>query len=274
MSPAPAPGAPGFQAIRFQGRALDIEYRIIPAARPDAEWLVFLHEGLGSLSMWKDWPERLCAAVQCRGLVYSRAGYGASTPRAPGERWPVEFMHRQADEALPALLDALGLGAEKPILFGHSDGASIALLHAALHPGRVRAVAVAAPHIFVEDVTLASIERARAAYLHTDLPHRLGRYHQDPDSAFWGWNDVWLDPAFRDWNIEPALADIRCPVLAIQGRDDEYGTLKQIYGIRRKLPQTELCIIEQCGHSPHKDQPAAVLEAMAAFVGRLRDSRG
>ena len=108
MSPAPAPGAPGFQAIRFQGRALDIEYRIIPAARPDAEWLVFLHEGLGSLSMWKDWPERLCAAVQCRGLVYSRAGYGASTPRAPGERWPVEFMHRQADEALPALLERGG----------------------------------------------------------------------------------------------------------------------------------------------------------------------
>jgi pimeloyl-ACP methyl ester carboxylesterase len=178
-------------------------------------------------------------------------------------------MHAQARDALPALFKALDVDDERPILFGHSDGGSIALLYAAMFPDRVQAIAVAAPHIFVEDITIANIEAAREAYLTTDLPRKLGRHHDDPDSAFWGWNDIWLNPDFRDWNIEEYLGDIRCPVLAIQGEDDEYGTLDQIHGIQRRAPQTQLCIIPHCGHSPHKDQPATVIDALNGFLETL-----
>jgi pimeloyl-ACP methyl ester carboxylesterase len=265
MPSTPRPN-PATTPIRFHGRSLDIEYRLIPAARPDAGLLVFLHEGLGSVALWKDWPDALCAATGRRGLVFSRYGYGASTPRPPEEHWPVEFMHDQAREALPALFASLGLEHERPILFGHSDGGSIALLYAALYPERVQAIAVAAPHVLVEDVTITSIEQARKAYLQTDLRGKLARYHDDVDSAFWGWNDIWLDPEFRAWNIESFLPAIRCPILAIQGEDDQYGSLRQIEAIRHRAPQTQLCVLPQCRHSPQVDQPQATIEAVARFI--------
>ncbi|MBI5269432.1 MAG: alpha/beta hydrolase [Burkholderiales bacterium] len=230
--------------------------------------MVFLHEGLGSVSLWRDFPQRLVDALGWRGLVYSRPGYGRSTPRPPGERWAPDFMHRQADEVLPALLEAVGVDtlAEPPWLFGHSDGGSIALLHAAHFPARVAGLVVLAPHILVEDVSVRSIAQAREAYLAGGLRDRLARHHDDPDSAFWGWNDIWLDPAFRSWSIGHELASIRCPVLAVQGRDDEYGTLDQVLGIAREVPGTEVLALPECGHSPHRDQPARLIDAVQRFV--------
>jgi pimeloyl-ACP methyl ester carboxylesterase len=251
-----------FASLTAGGRALRIEYEWTGAAPERAPLLVFLHEGLGSVAMWRDFPQRLCDAVGARGLLYSRAGYGRSTPKAPDERWKPDFMHVEAREVLPALLQALDVQ-ERPWLFGHSDGGSIALLHAAAFPGAVQGVVVLAPHIFVEDISVSSIRDAREAWRTTDLRQRLARYHDDPDSAFHGWNDAWLDPAFRDWNIEDALVTIRCPLLAIQGVDDEYGTLEQIRGIARRVPQTQLLELAACGHSPHRDQPDAVIRAVS-----------
>lgn len=257
-------------ALQDAHAAVLIEHRWVapPSTSPDSPLMIFLHEGLGSVSMWRDFPDRLCAALGFRGLVYSRPGYGQSTPRAPGEAWQLDFMHRQADGLLPALLAALGVDAEsqRPWLFGHSDGASIALIAAAHRPDRWSGVVVMAPHILVEDLSIDSIRAARAAYVGTDLRQRLARHHADPDSAFYGWNDAWLDPAFRTWSIEAELLAIRCPVLAIQGLDDEYGTLEQVRGIARRVPTARVLELPQCGHSPHRDQPQAVIEAVQGFV--------
>ena len=230
--------------------------------------LVFLHEGLGSLAMWKDYPARLCAAAGARGLVYSRPGYGRSTPRPSPQRWAPDFMHRQALEVLPALLRALQVdpAAQPTWLFGHSDGGSIALIAAAQPAAAFAGVVVVAPHIQVEELSVASIEQARRAYVEGDLRRGLAKYHDDPDSPFWGWNGIWLDPAFRDWSIADEIAAIRCPLLAVQGVDDEYGTLEQVRGIARRVPQAELLELPACGHSPHRDQPAALTAAVAAFV--------
>ena len=250
--------------LEAAGRRLDIEYAWIGAG-PAAPVLVFLHEGLGSLAMWRDFPARLCAALGMRGLVYSRPGYGRSTPRRSDERWPVDFMHRQAEDVLPAVFEALAVPAH-PWLFGHSDGASIALLHAAAFPGAPAGVIALAPHLFVEDVSVRSIGAAREAYAATDLRARLARYHEHPDSAFFGWNDIWLDPEFRAWNIEQDVARIRCPVLAIQGEDDEYGTMAQIDRLAQRVRQAKLVKLAQCGHSPHRDQPERVVDAVVSFV--------
>lgn len=260
-----------FAGIHARGRDLRLECRWIAPQRTDAPLIVFLHEGLGSVSMWKDWPTQVCEAAGCRGLVYSRHGYGRSTARPQEDAWPVDFMHREAHDVLPALLEVLGVNArrDKPVLFGHSDGGSIALLYAARYPDAVAGVIAAAPHILVEEVSVTSIAAARRAYLESDLRARLSRHHQDVDSAFWGWNDIWLNPEFRAWNIEDDLSRIACPVLAIQGTGDEYGTLAQVHGIRRRAPQTELLEIPDCGHSPHRDQPATVIQAVARFVGAL-----
>lgn len=262
--------AASFAEIMWAGRPTRIEYQWIAPARGSAPLLVFLHEGLGSLSMWRDFPERLCDAAGCRGLLYSRPGYGRSTPRLAGEAWDVDFMHRQAHEVLPALLEALEHDAQQePIwLLGHSDGGSIALLYAAQHPQQVAGVTVLAPHILVEDISIASIEQARDAYQSTDLRERLSRYHDDPDSAFWGWNDIWLNPTFRNWSIENEIASIDCPLLAVQGHDDPYGTMEQIRGIARRLPQTELLELPACGHSPHRDQPGPLISAVTDFIER------
>ena len=257
-----------FVEIDWRGQRVRIEHAWIEPERQGAPLLVFLHEGLGSLAMWKDFPAQLCDAAGCRGLVYSRPGYGRSTPRAPEEAWDLDFMHRQAHEVLPALLQALDVDAQRdpPWLFGHSDGGSIALLYAARFAQRIGGLVVVAPHIVVEDLSVTSIEGARLAYLHTDLRERLARYHDDPDSAFWGWNRIWLHPPFRHWTIENEIAAIACPLLAVQGVDDEYGTLDQIRGIARRVPQAELLELPDCGHSPHRDRPEALIRAVADFI--------
>jgi pimeloyl-ACP methyl ester carboxylesterase len=254
-----------FATVAWRGREVRIEYQWIAPGRKDAPLVVFLHEGLGSVAMWKDFPAQLCEAGGFRGLVFSRPGYGRSTPRATDETWEVDFMHRQAHEVLPAFFDALDI--RQPVwLFGHSDGGSIALLHAGRFPERVAGLVVLAPHIFVEDVTVENIQQARRAYLETDLPQKLGRYHEVPDSAFWGWNRIWLHPPFRDWNIEDELDAIGCPVLAMQGVDDEYGTLEQIRGIARRVEGTQLLEIAHCGHSPHRDQPETAIVSTVSFI--------
>ena len=262
-------GVVRFADVDWAGRPVRIEHAwISPPDRRDRPLFVFLHEGLGSLSMWRDFPRRLCDAANVRGLVYSRPGYGQSTARAPDEHWDVDFMHRQAEELLPALLAAVGVDAlaEPPWLFGHSDGGSIALLYAARFPRAVAGVVAVAPHIFVEPVSVTSIEAARRAYLETDLRSRLARYHDDVDSAFFGWNDVWLAPEFRHWTIADRLPWIGCPVLAVQGEDDEYGTMAQIDGIARIVPQARRVKLASCGHSPHRDQPERLIESVLQFL--------
>jgi pimeloyl-ACP methyl ester carboxylesterase len=257
-----------FIDILWRGRTVSIEHALVGVTDVAAPLLVFLHEGLGSLSMWKDFPQTLCDTAQVRGLVYSRPGYGQSTPRAADEAWGVDFLHTQALDVLPALFTALGTDTQrdKPWLLGHSDGGSIALIHAAHHPVRVAGVIAMAPHIMVEDLSVQSIAQARSAYLNGDLRRSLARHHADPDSPFWGWNDVWLSPAFRSWSIEGELHGLGCPVLAMQGFDDPYGTMQQIEGITQHAPQTQCIKLRSCGHAPHRDQPAAVMQACTAFL--------
>jgi pimeloyl-ACP methyl ester carboxylesterase len=263
-----------FITLDWAGRALRIEHRWIAPTRPStgsgrsgSPLVVFLHEGLGSLAMWKDFPQSLCDAAGVRGLVYSRPGYGRSTPRAADEAWDLDYMHRQAHEVLPSLLDALGVRA--PVwLLGHSDGGSISLLFAARFGQRVAGAIVLAPHILVEDLSVTSIAQARDAYRETDMRQRMAKYHDDPDATFWGWNDIWLHPPFKEWSIEREIESIGCPLLAVQGLDDEYGTLEQIRGIRRRCPQTELLELPDCRHSVHKDQPERLIAAATAFIQR------
>lgn len=255
--------------LDWNGRPVQIEISWINPGHTTTPVMVFLHEGLGSVAMWKDFPQRLCDALGWRGLVYSRPGYGRSTPRPTSDVWGPDFMHRQAHELLPALLQTLGLsGSEAPPLwlFGHSDGGSITLLHAARASTPLAGAIVLAPHILVEDISVRSIEAAREAYENGTLRAGLARYHDDPDSAFWGWNHIWLSPDFRGWNITAELQHIRCPVLAVQGLDDEYGTLEQIRGIARQAPQTQCLELPDCGHSPHRDQPERLIAAVQAFV--------
>lgn len=254
--------------IKVDNKNFDIEYEFVGAISHTAPLIVFLHEGLGSVAMWRDFPAKLCEAIGARGLVYSRPGYGKSTPRPHDEKWDVNFMRDQAREVLPAFLIAAGIetSQQKPWLFGHSDGGSIALIHAALFPQNVAGVIVAAPHIFVEDVSVTSIAQTRETYLQTDLRSKLARYHDDVDSAFYGWNDIWLDPEFRAWNVEALLPQITCSLLAVQGVNDEYGTMAQIDGIARALPQAQLLKLENCGHSPHRDQPQAVIASIRSFI--------
>jgi pimeloyl-ACP methyl ester carboxylesterase len=261
-----------FAEVRQADRIVRLEYRWVGEQDTTAPLLVFLHEGLGSASMWKQFPAQLCEAGGLRGLVYSRAGYGRSTPRPHGERWTPEYMHVQARQVLPAFLATVGvdIGPEPPWLFGHSDGASIALIYAAAYPAAAAGLVVLAPHIFVEDLSLRSIEQAKHAYGSTELRGRLARHHQDVESAFWGWNDIWLDPAFRDWNIEALLPSIRIPVLAMQGHNDEYGTMAQVDGLAARVPQVQVLRLEDCAHSPHRDRPQAVIEATIDFVRRQR----
>ena len=251
--------------IQTESKGFDIEYEFVGSSNRTAPLLIFLHEGLGSVAMWRDFPAQLCEATGARGLVYSRPGYGKSTPRPLAEKWGMDFMHIQARDVLPALLSDTAPNA-KPWLFGHSDGGSIALIHAALFPQNIEGVIAVAAHIFAEDISVASIAQTRETYLQTSLREKLARYHADVDSAFWGWNDIWLDPGFRAWNIEALLPQITCPLLAIQGVNDEYGTMAQIDGIARAVPQAQLVKLENCGHSPHRDQPQAVIDAVKKFI--------
>jgi len=250
--------------LTLAGRRIEVERWGEPA--PGRPTLVFLHEGLGSVAMWRDFPARAAAATGCEAVAYSRYGYGRSEPLAAPHG--VRYMHDEAAGALPELLDRLGI--QRPVMVGHSDGASIALIHAGSAPRVAPAgLVLLAPHVFVEELTLASIAAARAAYGATDLRERLARYHEDVDSAFWGWNRIWLHPDFARWNIEEFLPRVACPVLVIQGKEDEYGTAEQWRRMARAMPQLEVRELERCRHSPHRDQPEAVLEALAAFVGRL-----
>jgi pimeloyl-ACP methyl ester carboxylesterase len=254
--------------IDWGPRRIRIEYQEITAQSTTAPLIIFFHEGLGSVSMWRNFPARICEALQCRGLVYSRPGYGRSTPRPTDEVWLPDFMHRQAHEVFPALVKALGidLKAQDTYLLGHSDGGSIALLVAAASTDQFAGAIVLAPHYFVETKAIDSIALAKHSYLNTDLPTRLARHHDDPDSAFWGWNTVWLSSAFKGWSIDQEIGKINCRLLAIQGVDDEYGTLEQIRGIQRLKPNCELLELEQCRHSAHLDKPFEVIQAIQTFV--------
>jgi pimeloyl-ACP methyl ester carboxylesterase len=242
-----------------------IEYEVIRAASPARPWIVFLHEGLGSIALWKDFPARCGRITGCNVLVYSRYGYGQSDPLAE-PRVP-RYMHDEALKSLPELLDALAI--DRPILFGHSDGASIALIHAGGIPAAPSAVIAMAPHVMVERLSLEGIELIKRNYETTDLRTRLARHHADPDSAFRGWSEIWSSAAFLDWNIEEFLPRISCPALAIQGADDEYGSLEHIERMQRAIPRMETLILADCGHSPHRDQPEAVLERVTSFIAEV-----
>lgn len=248
--------------IAWRERPLRLEVERVGDASSTHPTIVFLHEGLGSVAMWKGFPAAFCAANGLAGVVFSRTGYGRSTPKPAAESWPPDFMHAQAFEVLPALLARLDI--ERPWLFGHSDGGSIALLHASRFP--VAGVVAVAPHLFVENISIASIEAAKVAFDSGDLRRGLSKYHDDPDSAFRGWNDAWLSTAFRGWNIEAEVASIGCPVLAVQGENDEYGSLEQIRAIHRRLPKTRLLVMAGCGHSPHRDQPERLIREAGRFI--------
>jgi pimeloyl-ACP methyl ester carboxylesterase len=242
--------------IAIQGRRL--EYQFEPTGAPV---MVFLHEGLGSIAMWKDFPQACARNAGCDALVYSRFGYGWSDP-LDGQR-RVDYMHHEALKTLPELLDQLRI--ERPILLGHSDGASIALIYAGGAGREVRGVIAMAPHVMVEPKGIAGIEAVTRDY-QTSLRAKLARYHAHPDSAFRGWSDIWLSPEFRTWNIEEYVRRIACPVLAIQGVEDEYGTMEQLERIAKAAPQTEILALDGCGHAPHRDQTDAVCNAVNHLV--------
>jgi len=242
-----------------------VEYELIEVADAAGPTLVFLHEGLGSVAMWRDFPERVARAIGCNALVYSRYGYGRSDPLAAPRT--VRYMHDEAQVALPELLDQLAI--DRPILIGHSDGGSIALIHAGARARPVAGVVTLAAHVYVEDVSIASIAAAKTAYETADLRARLARFHADVDSAFRGWNRIWLAPEFRDWNIEEYLPRIECPMLAIRGADDEYGTMEQMRRIGASVGVAELIELDACGHSPHRDRPDVVLAAIARYATRI-----
>ncbi len=241
-----------------------IEPREVSAAT-----IVMLHEGLGSIALWKDFPQELATRTGCGVLVYSRYGHGKSEKLV--KKRPVEFMHHEGEVVLPELLDKLGIA--NPILLGHSDGGSIALVFAGRYPERARALILEAPHVFVEDLSVSSIAAAKVAFETTDFRNKLARYHAHVNETFRGWNDIWLEPAFRAWNIESYLESIRCPVLCIQGEEDEYGTRAQVEAIRAQVPGTELVMLPDCRHSPHRDQREATLEKMAEFVAQIKNQR-
>jgi pimeloyl-ACP methyl ester carboxylesterase len=241
----------------------------IGPGQADRPTIVMLHEGLGSVALWKHFPQKLVARTGCRVLAYSRYGHGSSHKLM--EKRPVKFMHHEGEVVLPQLLDKLGIS--RPILLGHSDGGSISLIFAGKYPDRPRALILEAPHVFVEDLSVASITQAKVNYQTTDLPHKLRRHHSHPDATFWGWNDIWLDPEFRSWNIEEYLPAIHCPILCIQGEDDEYGTIAQLKAIQARVPGTEILMLPNCKHSPHRDQPEATLDKMGEFVVTIAEDR-
>lgn len=256
------------ETVLVGGVRLEIQRIAASPGRPRTP-IVFLHEGLGSVAMWRDWPARVCAASGRAGIVYSRRGYGGSESiadvRGQGRLEP-DYMHREAFEVLPALLAVLGV--EAPVLLGHSDGGTIALLHASRFP--VAACIVMAPHVIVEEVSVLSIDKARDAYVNGGLRERLARYHADVDVAFWQWNDIWLSAGFRGFDIRPECRGVAAPVLAMQGLDDPYGTMRQVEEIAPTAGRFELEAVAACGHSPHRDQPEHVTASIARFLDPVR----
>jgi pimeloyl-ACP methyl ester carboxylesterase len=247
--------------------ASDLEYRMIGPAPDDAPSIVMLHEGLGSAGLWGDFPEKLQAATGAGVLVYSRAGYGASSPAKLPR--PLDYMHVEALQVLPKLLDTIGF--RRGLLIGHSDGASIAAIYAGgTGDHRIRGLALIAPHFVVEDVSVNSIAEIKQAYETTDLRSKLARWHEDVDNAFYGWNGAWLDAKFRDWDISEYLAYIRVPVAILQGADDQYGTIRQIEIAREECYcPVDVTIIPAAGHSPHREAPGATLDVITEFATRI-----
>jgi pimeloyl-ACP methyl ester carboxylesterase len=245
--------------VEVHGRLLEVQ-RL--GGQKKAPELVFLHEGLGSVSHWRDFPDRVAQATGCPVTVYSR--YGSGNSDVLTETRGVRYMHEEALHALPELLSRLEI--DRPILVGHSDGASIALIYAGAHD-RLSAVVLLAPHVFVEDLSVASIAVAKVQFQTTNLAERLARHHRDVQRTFWGWNDIWLHPDFRSWNIEEYLPRISCPILVIQGFEDQYGTMQQVEAIQRQAAgPVEVLALENCRHAPQRDQPEATLRAITTFV--------
>jgi pimeloyl-ACP methyl ester carboxylesterase len=234
----------------------------IKARHSNLPTIVMLHEGLGSVAHWKNFPLQLAEETGAGVFVYSRYGHGNSD--ALREARPVSYMHYEAQVVLPEILQKARI--ERPLLLGHSDGASIAIIYAGMFPDSPAGVVLEAPHVFVEDVSVFSIAQVGALYNETDLPRRLGRYHANVDWLFWGWNNIWLDPSFQTWNIESFLDLIRCPVLVLQGAQDEYGTARQIEAIRARIPSASAIMLEHCKHAPHRDQCEATLSAINQFL--------
>jgi pimeloyl-ACP methyl ester carboxylesterase len=242
----------------------NLEYRMIGPAPDAAPTIVMLHEGLGSVGLWGDFPEKLQAATGVGVFAYSRAGYGASSPvKLPR---PLDYMHVEALEVLPKLLDAIGL--RRGLLLGHSDGASIAAIYAGSHQDhRVQGIALIAPHFIVEDISVTSIAEIKTAYETTGLREKLARWHKDVDNAFYGWNRAWLDPKFRDWDISDYLAYIRVPVAILQGADDQYGTMRQVEIAKEECYcPVDVTALPGAGHSPHREAPEVTLAALTDFV--------
>jgi pimeloyl-ACP methyl ester carboxylesterase len=245
----------------------DLEYRMIGPAPADAPTIVMLHEGLGSAALWGDFPDKLQAATGAGVFVYSRAGYGASsTVKLPR---PLDYMHREALEILPKLLEQIGF--RHGILVGHSDGASIAAIYAGgVQDHRIRAIALMAPHFIVEDISVTSIAGIKTAYETTNLREKLSRWHKDVDNAFHGWNGAWLDPKFRDWDISEYLTYIRVPVAIIQGADDQYGTIRQVEIARQECYcPVDVTMLPEAGHSPHREATGATLDAISEFASAV-----
>jgi len=247
--------------------ATELEYRMIGPSPADAPTIVMLHEGLGSAGLWGDFPERLQAATGAGIFLYSRAGYGASTPTKLPR--PVDYMHNEARDVLPKLLDQIAF--RRGLLLGHSDGASIAAIYAGSHQDhRVEGVVMIAPHFIVEDISVTSIAKIKTAYETTELKAKLARWHKDVDNAFYGWNGAWLNPAFRSWDISEYLAYIRVPVAILQGVDDEYGTLRQVEIAREECYcPVDVTVIPGAGHAPHREAPGATLDAIQEFANAV-----
>jgi pimeloyl-ACP methyl ester carboxylesterase len=253
--------------------ASELEYRMIGPAPEDAPTIVMLHEGLGAAGLWGDFPEKLQAATGAGVLVYSRAGYGASTPvKLPR---PLDYMHIEALDILPKLLDQIGF--RRGLLLGHSDGASIAAIYAGAHQDhRLQGIAMIAPHFVVEDISVTSIAEIKTAFETAGLRAKLARWHKDVDNAFYGWNGAWLDPKFRDWDISEYLAYIRVPVAIVQGVDDQYGTMRQVEIAQEECYcPVDVTVIPGAGHSPHREAPGATLDAISEFANAvLRSDEG
>ena len=249
---------------------LRIEFQQWPATQPDQPDLLLLHEGLGCVRMWRDFPAQLALATGCRVSAASRAGYGYSEPYAEARR--ADYLHREAEQALPALLEVLQL--QRPVLIGHSDGASIAILFAAMFPRQLSGLVLMAPHEFLEQQTLTAIRAAGQTWLNSPLPTKLARYHADPQRVFFDWHDTWLSPDFAAWNIEDSLTAIDCPVLAIQGWQDEYASMRQIELIAERVANCRLLQLEQCAHAPHRDQPLQLVQAIGEWLQGLKNTAG
>jgi len=250
----------------------DLEYRMIGPSPADAPVIVMLHEGLGSAGLWGDFPDKLQAATGAGVFVYSRAGYGASTPvKLPR---PLDYMHTEALDVLPKLLDRIGF--RRGLLLGHSDGASIATIYAGSRQDRrIEGIALIAPHFIVEDVSVASIAEIKKAYETTNLREKLSRWHKDVDNAFYGWNGAWLHPKFRDWDISDYLAYIRVPVAIVQGVDDQYGTMRQVEIAREECYcPIDVTVIPGAGHQPHREAPGATLDAITEFANAVLRHHG